>query len=470
MITASTAGRTRPLHRRDLLRFGTAAMLLGGSDPVPAANPARAVGFGKARSVLMIYTSGGQSHLDMWDPKPGAPDHVRSIFKPISTRVPGMFFTEHMAGIARIADRITLVRSMSHEDLDHGSATYLSLTGRYHQRLSSNPPPRPTDLPTLGAILARVPFPQRFFYDSIHINGPALVPFDPSPGQYGGLLGQAYDPLLIGDVTQGELAIPGLTARTRLSDRRMASRTDLKKLLDQSHLRLASSDVVRRNEKFYSQAMTLLSSQKVRDAFDLGKEPTRLRDAYGRHRSGQACLLGRRLVEAGVPFVNVIWNHSNRGQDRAVDVTDDYGWDTHNDIFFALKNHLLPRFDQTLPALIEDMDQRGLLEDTLVICMGEFGRAPLIAKEASFAGNKPGRKHWANAYSIVMAGAGVGRGQIVGTTDRTGADVISDRYGPWDVAATLFHALGIDPSGHYDDLLDRPYPISVGTPMTKVYQ
>ena len=458
------------LHRRQFLQLGSAAMLLGGN--LPAEKPAgeQPTGFGKAKSVLMIYASGGQSHIDMWDPKPAAPDHVRGIFRPISTRVPGTQFTEHMPGIAQIADRVTVVRSMSHEDLDHGSATYLSLTGRYHQRLSSNPPPRPTDLPTLGAILARVPFPQRFFYDSIHVNGPALVPFDPSPGQYGGLLGQAYDPLVIGDVTEGELAIPGLTAGTRLSDGRMASRADLKKILDQSRQELQGSSAVRKNEKFYSQAMSLLSSRKVRDAFDLKKEPARLRDAYGRHRSGQACLLARRLVEAGVPFVNVIWNHSNRGQDREPDMTDDYGWDTHNDIFYALKEQLLPRFDQTLPALIRDMDRRGLLESTLVICMGEFGRAPLVAREPNFLGDKPGRKHWASAYSIVMAGAGVGRGQVIGLTDRNGGDVVSDRYGPWDVAATMFHALGIDPAGHYTDPLDRPHPISVGTPMTAIYR
>ena len=466
MITARPSSR---LHRRQLLQFGSAAMLLGGT--LPAARPTgqQPTGFGKARSVLMIYASGGQSHIDMWDPKPDAPDPVRGIFRPISTSVPGIHFTEHMPGIAGIADRITVVRSMSHEDLDHGSATYLSLTGRYHQRLSSNPTPRATDLPTLGAILARVPFPQRFFYDSIHINGPALVPFEPSPGQYGGLLGQAYDPLVIGDVTEGELAIPGLTAGTRLSDGRMASRADLKKTLDASRQELLNSGAVQKNEKFYSQAMSLLSSRKVRDAFDLNREPARLRDAYGRHRSGQACLLARRLVEVGVPFVNVIWNHSNRGQDREPDVTDDYGWDTHNDIFYALKDQLLPRFDQTLPALIKDMDRRGLLDETLVICMGEFGRAPLVAREPNFIGNKPGRKHWANAYSIVMAGAGVGRGQVVGATNRTGSDVITDRFGPWDVAATLFHALGIDPAGHYTDPLDRPQPISVGKPIEAIY-
>ena len=467
MITATT------LDRRELLRFGTASMLLAA--PLcrsAAATPTfedRSVGFGKAKSVLMIFTHGGQSQIDMWDPKPDAADHVRGEFSPISTRVPGLFFTEHMPGIANAADRFTVLRSMAHEDLDHGSAVYLALTGRYHARLSSNPPPSSSDIPTLGSVLSRIPIGQRFPYQAIHVNGPVLVPFEPSPGQYGGVLGTAHNPLVIGDVTQGPLAIPGLTTNTRLSDGRMASRMGLKQQLDKSRLQLLANPAVQENEKFYNQAISLLSSRSVRNAFDLGREPARIRDRYGRHRPGQACLLGRKLIEAGVPFVNVIWNHSNRGQDRDPTMTDAYGWDTHNDIFSSLKDQLIPRFDRTFPALIEDMDQRGLLEETLVICMGEFGRAPLVAKESNFAGSEPGRKHWASAYSIVLAGAGVGRGQVIGATDRIGGEVITNRYGPLDVAATIFHALGIDPGGHYTDPLDRPYPITVGTPITAIY-
>src|SRR5262249_18785292 len=206
---------------------------------------------------------------------------------------------------------------------------------------------------------------------------------------------------------------------------------------------------------WYRQGYDLVAGRNGRRAFDLALEPEAVRDRYGRHRSGQACLLGRRLVEAGVPWVTVIWNHNNRGQDKAPDDPDAYGWDTHNDIFSALKGPLLPRFDQSFAALLTDLEQRGLLETTLVVCMGEFGRAPRVALENTFAGSTPGRKHWAAVSSIVLAGAGVSRGAVVGASDRTGAFPQSEPVGPWDVAATMFSALGIDPAGHFTDPTGR---------------
>jgi hypothetical protein len=219
----------------------------------------------------------------------------------------------------------------------------------------------------------------------------------------------------------------------------------------------------------YRQAYEMLSAPRFRQAFDLGREPAALRDRYGRNRPGQACLLARRLVEAGVPFITVIWSHSNRGQDKAPDETEAYGWDTHNDIFTALRRHLLPHFDQGFAALLTDLDQRGLLDQTLVGCMGEFGRAPRVALEPKFAGSTPGRKHWAAAYSAVLAGAGVARGGLFGSTDRTGAYPNSSPVGPWDLAATMFAALGIDPATHYLDLTGRPFPACTGRPIRGIY-
>jgi hypothetical protein len=213
----------------------------------------------------------------------------------------------------------------------------------------------------------------------------------------------------------------------------------------------------------------MLDRPAARKALDLESEPAALRDRYGRHRPGQACLLARRLIEAEVPLVTVMWNHSNRGQDRYPDEVEQFGWDTHNDIFDVLGGSLLPRFDQSFSALLEDLDQRGLLETTLVVCMGEFGRAPLVALESKFKGASPGRKHWAAAYSIVMAGAGVRGGATIGATDRQAAYPISTKYGPWDVTATIFHALGIDPAGHFYDSSNRPYPISGGQPIAALY-
>ena len=462
---------TSRCSRREWLRFGSLA--LAGSGLGAAVNAGDeaggAPGFGKAKSVILIYASGGQSQIDMWDPKPNAPLDVRGAFGTTATAVTGQHFCEHMPRIARIADRFTVIRSMSHRDLDHGSATYLSLTGRYHTRLSSNPPPKPTDYPTYGAILRRLNRPRQFVHDAIHVNGPALVPFEPSPGQNGGFLGRRFEPMLVGDVSRDQYALPGLDPLSELPPVRLRNRLQLKQALDAHAAKLDSFAQARDLNGLYHQAAEVLTSPTSRQAFDLSQESEATRNRYGRHRSGQGCLLARRLVEAGVPFVNVIWNHSNRGQDRYPDKTDEYGWDTHNDIFDSLRTHLLPRFDVSFSALIEDLDRRGLLASTLVVCMGEFGRAPRVALEPNFKGAAPGRKHWASVYSIVMAGAGVARGGVVGASDRLGGEPLTASYGPWDVAATMFAALGIPPNGHYTDSLNRPIPISIGKPISAAY-
>jgi hypothetical protein len=274
---------------------------------------------------------------------------------------------------------------------------------------------------------------------------------------------------VIGDVTSGPVAVPGLESQTGLPAVRMEARRSLKDSLDAYYRNLAENAEAAEMSLLYRQALALLSSPQSRNAFDLHAEPPEVRERYGLYRSGQACLLARRLVEAGVPLVTVMFNHTNRGQDKAPADTEAYGWDTHNDIFEALGVHLLPRFDWSFSALLEDLDARSLLDETLVVCMGEFGRAPKVAYEGTFAGKTPGRKHWAAAYSIVVAGAGVKRGAVVGATDRLGAEATTDRYGPWDIAATMFSGLGIDPEGHYVDALNRPFPITVGKPIEALY-
>ena len=458
------------LTRRAWLRLSSLAGLGLAGRALAAEEPAsRAAGFGQAKSVILVFANGGQSQIDMWDPKPDAPLDVRGAFRPIATSIPGVHFCEHMPRIAKIADRCTIVRSLSHEDLDHGSAAYLALTGVYHTRRSGNPPPTPNDVPTYGAVLRRVWKQPRFVSDAIHINGPALVPREAGPGQNGGFLGRAHEPLLVGDPSAAAGAIPGLASQSDVPTDRHESRLSLKQSLDRYARRLEANRLALDMSRQYEQAYNLLASPAAREAFDLMAEPAKVRDRYGRHRSGQALLLARRLVEAGVPYINVIWNQSNRGQDDSPDDTDLYGWDTHNDIFDALKNRLLPRFDESFSALIEDLDQRGLLSQTLVVCMGEFGRAPRVALEPKFAGATPGRKHWASVYSIVVAGAGVGRGAVLGASDRLGAEPATERYGPWDVAATMYSALGIDPRGHYTDSVGRPYLITSGRPIEALY-
>ena len=468
------------LDRREWLRIGTLASLGFGTQQQIGTRPSwsreaasrsdRPVGFGRARSVIVLFASGGQSQLETWDPKPDAPDGIRGEFASIATSVAGVRFCEHMPRIAKLANRFSVIRSMSHDDLDHGSAIYLSLTGQFHPRKSSNLPPRPEDAPALGAILQRIQPPQRFPYSAINLNGPVLIPDVPSPGQYGGFLGRTYEPLTIGDVTHSSTILDGLDPLPDLPLVRQSARSSLLEAFDQSRRQFGGDRSTRAMSELYRQAHLLLESPRCRQALDLSREPDRVRDRYGRFRSGQACLLARRLVEADVPLVTVFLNESIRGQDTASGVTDAYGWDTHNDIFDSMRDHLLPRFDISVSALMEDLETRGLLDSTLVVCLGEFGRAPRVAAEPNFAGSSPGRKHWAAVYSIALAGAGVARGHIIGSSDRIGAYPETTPTSPGDVAATIFSSLGIDPSGHFTDATSRPVPIASGKPIQELYE
>jgi arylsulfatase A-like enzyme len=459
------------ISRREWLRLGAGGL---GALALPqfaqsASNSGVSRGFGKARSVILIYASGGQSQLETWDPKPEAPEEVRGTFRAIGTSAPGVYFGEHMPRLAKSARLCTVVRSVSHEDLDHGSASYLALTGQYHTRKTSNPPPRPEDLPTYGSVLKRVRPSTTLPYTAVHLNAPALVPAIPAPGQNGGFLGYGFDPLEIGNVTESASPLRGLDPLSDVPEVRSSARRSLLASVEAARTRFAAEPAWLEMNSLYRQAYDLLDEPRTRLAFDLSQEPAAIRARYGLNRSGQACLLARRLVEAEVPLITVMWCHSNRGQDKAPDDIDEYGWDTHNDIFEALEKYLLPRFDQGFSALLEDLEERNLLDQTLVVCMGEFGRAPLVALEPRFAGSTPGRKHWAAAYSVVMAGAGVSRGTTYGATDRHAAYPKANPVGPWDVAATMYNALGVDPAGHYLDLTERPYPIAIGKPIEGLY-
>ncbi len=462
------------LSRREWLRVGGLAWgsRLGSRSPVAevAAAGTRAAGFGRAKSVIVLFASGGQSQLDMWDPKPLASELIRGEFGSIATSASGVRLCEHLPRLAKLARLFTIIRSMSHDDLDHGSATYLSLTGQFHPRKSSNPLPRDDDAPALGAILQRVRPSSQFPYTAVQANGPLLVPELPSPGQYGGFLGRKFEPLTVGDVTDSTVVLDGLEPQPELPLVRQSSRAALLEAIDQTRRQIELSRNQTEMSELYRQAQALLASPRSRRAFDLSQEPDAVRDRYGRFRSGQACLLARRLAEAGVPLITVFLNHSARGQDKSPDVTDLYGWDTHNDIFTAMREHLLPRFDISVSALLEDLEQRGSLRDTLVICLGEFGRAPRIALEPNFAGSTPGRKHWASVYSIMLAGAGVGRGRVVGASDRIAAYPETNPITPGDIAATMFSSLGLDPASHFTDAAGRPFPLATGQVIAELFE
>jgi hypothetical protein len=463
------------LTRREWLRIGGLAGLGAMASSVAACADAprsarRSPGFGRARSVIVIFTGGGMSQLDSWDPKPDAPAEVRGEFRSIGTITPGTRLCEHMPRLAALANRYALVRSMSHDDVDHGSACYLALTGQFHLRRSSNPPPTVNDFPTLGAVLRRVRPTEHFPYTAVHLNAPVLTPREAGPGQFGGFLGRGHEPLVLGDVTDADRALPGLEPQPDLPAVRLNARHALLQSIDQQAAAWSEDRALLDRSQLLRRALAFLASPLHRAAFDLAREPEHVRDRYGPNRSGQACLLARRLVEVGVPWVTVMWNHMIRGQDITPTPEDEFGWDTHNDIFPTLRDHLLPRLDWNLSALLEDLQQRGLLEHTLVVCMGEFGRAPRIALEPGFAGRIPGRKHWASVYSVLVAGAGVPGGLVVGASDRQGAYPQTVPFSPCDLAATMFAALGIDPGGHYQDLAGRPYPISAGQPIGDLYR
>ena len=453
---------SRP-SRRDWLRIGVPAAVGALLPDLRAATPIAA----RAKSVIVVFASGGQSQFETWDPKPLAPVEVRGAFGSRPSAIPGVRLCEHLPRLAGLADRYTIVRSMTHDDMDHGSACYIALTGQLHPIKSSNPPPQATDFPSLGAVLQRVRPSDRFPHAAFHANGPMLTPNEPGPGQFGGFLGHGYDPIQIGDVTDDRAWLKQVSSHAAVSSNRAAARRALADNLDRqgpysAFLPTARHDLIRK-------AYDLVDSPLVRGAFDIAQESAATRDRYGRYRGGQACLLARRLVEAGVPWITVFFNHNIRGQDIHPEIADEYGWDTHNDIFDSMREHLLPRFDRSFSALLEDLDARGLLENTLVVCMGEFGRAPLVAIEKNFAGSSPGRKHWAQCYSIVLAGAGIRRGAVYGASDRRGAYPQVNPVTPGDLAATLFHALGIPAETHFTDLANRPNRITTGNPIAALF-
>jgi hypothetical protein len=459
------------LSRREWLRIGGLAGLSTLARQARSNEiAARVPGFGRARSVIIIYANGGQSQLEMWDPKPDAPAEIRGEFGTIATSVPGTILGEHLPRVAKLAHRYAILRSVSHDDLDHGSATYLALTGRFHAEKSGNPPIRPTDFPTLGAVVTRVRPRPNSPYTSVHVNAPGLMPELPSAGQNAGFLGRAFEPLVVGNVATGDTALPDLSPGPDLPPVRLEGRRTLLQSIDQYRRELPHDRILRDMDGLYARAYDLLGSTRYRKVFDLSEEPPALRERYGLNRTGQACLLARRLAEAEVPLVVVMCNQSNRGQDNHADDPEAYGWDTHNDIFSVMRDRLLPRFDQSFSALLEDLDTRGLLDQTLVICMGEFGRAPRIALEARFAGATPGRKHWANVYSVVLAGAGVVPGLILGSSDRISAYPQSHRVTPCDLHATILSSLGLDPHAEFRDSMDRPFPLSVGDPIEGLYR
>jgi hypothetical protein len=446
------------LSRRRLLQIGGLACL----GPTlarlfaPAEIQARATApaAGPVRACILLFYYGGPSHIDTWDPKPDAPREVRGEFRPIATRVPGIRVTEHLPRCARLTDKLAIVRSMHHPMRNHNAAAVEALCGRTPLKgdlelLADDP----NSFPCYGSVLSLLGPKQREV--PAHVALPhVMYNVVQLPGQTAGFLGAAVNPFQV----NRDPSIPGfhvdeLELPADLPLARIEDRHSLLGLLDTETRR--AERLAGRGAMSVSQerAFGLLRSERVRRAFDLSRESDPLRDRYGRTKLGQSLLLARRLVEAGVRFVNVNDKVTN-GQ-----ITN---WDSHENNFGRLKNDLLPPADLAFSALIEDLEARGLLETTLVVALAEFGRTPQINRNA-------GRDHWPDCFTVVLAGGGVRGGLVYGASDRIGAYPALDPVTPGDLAATLYWRFGINPTTEVRDLTGRPYRLAEGEPLCNIF-
>ena len=406
-----------------------------------------------ARSCVLFLLHGGPSQLDIWDMKPGAPAEVRGEFHPAATAVPGMQITEYLPLLAKQAKRFSIVRSMTHSAINHNAATYFVTTG--------NPPPReqiaftPTenDFPHLGAqvslaLPSRDRLPAAVLLPDPVSDGPY-----PCPGQNGGFLGASFAPFTIdGDPNDESFAVPGLH---EIADaQRLTGRQSLLQSIDRGLGELSDDRRLGDLGRYQQQAFALLTSPAARRAFDIGAESPKLRERYGRQKYGQSLLLARRLVEAGVRLVTVYWGGKVNNPLPH--------WDTHFNNNRRLREELLPPLDQCFSAFLEDLTQRCLLESTLVVCMGEFGRTPRFGQFTGNGVNDTGRDHWSKCYSIVIAGGGQPGGRIIGRSDRFAAYPADEPITPPDLAASLLEALGINPRLEARDAFGRNVPLSSG--------
>ena len=411
----------------------------------------------KAKSVVFLYQFGGPSHVETFDMKPDAPEGIRSLFGTIDSSLPGLRVCEHLPKTAKVMHKVTLIRSMQHTMKNHNSASYYALTGKA-------PPVDDIRLrdslelfPAYGSVVDRLSpltngLPTFVSYPYVIRDGAI------TPGQHASFLGKAHDPLLVTeDPNSPNFKLPQLSLPENLSPDRLANRRAMQKLINQQTRLLDYSAEAQGLDAYYERALSMLNSTKVREAFDLSQEPEKTRAAYGRTTYGQGCLLARRLVEAGVKFINVYFSSNIGGQSETSG-----GWDTHGfnntRMFPIMKAWHLPMTEHTLPVFLNDLDERGLLEDTLVVWMGEFGRTPKINENIS-------RDHWPQCYTVLLAGGGVKRGYIHGASDKHGAYPDRDPVSPDDLAATMFHLLGIHHETEVYDHLNRPLPIAAGKPV-----
>lgn len=448
------------LSRRAMLRIG-GLMPLGlglpsvlGRQANGESRPARDKHFGRAKRMLMIYMWGGPSHIDLFDMKPDAPSEIRGPFQSIATKTPGYRMGELLPHLAKQTDKIGFIRSVTHSDNNHSTAAHWMMTGKKHAVSKENFGAERSDFPHIGSVLSK--------FTRVKRNLPTFVALPEvigttagfvTPGQDAGWLGRRFDPFRINQHPDDpDFKVQNLLPADGVGNQRVRDRIGLLRKFD--HARRSLRDAVEASEldAYQQQAIDMVTSPAAFRAFDLSAETDAERKRYGMHTFGQSTLLARRLLEAGVNLVTVYWHRDKPG----VDTT----WDTHANNFGQLKDRLCPQVDQSLAVLLEDLQARGLLDDTLVMWNSEFGRTPRVNKNA-------GRDHWGKANTVWFAGAGVPGGHIYGSTDKTASAPSNDPVTPSDLSATVYHLLGLDPQTNIYDPLERPMPISEGQVLSK---
>ncbi|HEV3078337.1 MAG TPA: DUF1501 domain-containing protein [Gemmataceae bacterium] len=460
-----------PMRRREFLRAGSLSLVgLGLPQLLEARAGLNNSPFGtapgkKARACILLFMWGGPAHQDTWDMKPGAPREYRGEFQPIGTTVPGIQICEHLPRLARHADKLTLIRSMTHTDVDHTTGTHFLLTGRGVPRRGAT---HDEDWPSYGAVLAKLgrgkgPLPPFVSMMPEVPNGaPRFV--ESSHGKGAGWLGPVYGPMQINaDASKQEYHVADFNLHADVPLARTERRRELLHNVDSQLRGLENQAQAKAVDSHYERAFSLLASRRATEAFDLTKEPLSTRERYGMNIHGQAVLQARRLVEAGVPLITVFWQN-----DGLTNVS--VYWDTHNRNFVDLKTRLCPVTDQAFSALLEDLEARGMLEETLIVWTGEMGRTPRVGQSVvgGAGAGRDGRDHWANVFTTVLAGGGIKGGVVHGSSDRYAAYPATQPTPPADLAATIYHCLGIDPHLQLTDTLGRPSTLCEGTPIQAI--
>lgn len=438
--------------------MGLLGMAAGGPlslmNALAAQGPRKESGPGKAKSIILIFNGGAPSHIDLWDPKPDAGSETRGEFSPIRTNVPGTHISELLPRMAKRMDKVALIRSVYHGHSSHNGGMHWANTGRPYRVDSTLINPSRTDLPGVGTMVGWLAAKDGY---AKGVPPYVITPFPTcdsklylTPGQFGGCLGPRYDPFVLDDdPNAATFKVKNMGLDSSLTPARLQQRLGLLQSISASSHKIVSP-LVAEMDVFNQQAASLLESGKAAEAFDLSKEPTSVRERYGRHSWGQSHLLARRLVEAGTRFVTTVNGPS---------IT----WDTHKDNFNKLKNTLVPPMEQAYAALLDDLEERGLLDTTLVVWMGEFGRSPKINEDG-------GRDHWPSCYSVLMAGGGIRGGQVIGSSDKIGAAPKDRPTTPAEIHATMYTALGYD-TRHitFPSADGRPVPLTDGVPMMELF-